>query len=151
MAKKTLPDTLSALLRVAVADAQACEAQPDKFELDMGVWFDGDGDRCVVCMAGSVIAQTLGAADLPMDLEPGNFGDSSGSVEEKLYAIDHARQGSLAEALAELGLGHVAAVKADSLDALDRKIKASWLNDGRKRAPWPVYLEVATELEALGL
>jgi hypothetical protein len=149
MAKKTLPDTLSALLRVAVADAQACEAQPERFTLDMGVWFDNEGAKCVVCMAGSTIAKTLGAELLPVDLEPTHFDTST---RDRLCAIDYMRQGDIYEASIEVDSdGYRASQEArEKLDALSARIHDA-IDHEKQRAPWPVYLEVATELEALGL
>lgn len=60
-----LPNKLSGLLELAVEDAQRCAALPDIYTLDMGNWHYGRRMRingqihCNVCMAGSVIAQTL--------------------------------------------------------------------------------------------
>lgn len=68
MSMIALPNTLSGLLELAVQDAQKCEALPELYRLDMGQWHTPEAGVCVICMAGAVIAQTLGVshdADAP--------------------------------------------------------------------------------------
>jgi len=56
-----LPDRVGDLIRLAVKDLTLCEANPD-YTVDMGKWHYYDDERgvCEVCLAGSVIAQSLG-------------------------------------------------------------------------------------------
>jgi hypothetical protein len=64
-----LPRLPSELIRLALADLAKCEAQPERFVIDMGRWHlptmsaAMGSMRCYVCLAGSVLAQTLGIAD----------------------------------------------------------------------------------------
>lgn len=58
-----LPDKPSELIRLAVKDLTICEQMPETYKINMGDWHDrmyGD-NKCHVCLAGSVMAQTLGA------------------------------------------------------------------------------------------
>ena len=58
-----------------------------------------DDNRCFVCLAGSVMAQSLEASPL-LDVVPGHF-DSD--TREKLVALDCFQQGETARALWFLG------------------------------------------------
>lgn len=53
-----LPTQPSKLIRLALRDLAKCEAQPDKFKIDMSNWFTVNS-RCSVCLAGAVMAQRL--------------------------------------------------------------------------------------------
>lgn len=57
-----LPNTLSGLLRVALHDMRMCLIDP-AYEVRMDYWYE-PGEVCCVCMAGSVLAQTLGFGTL---------------------------------------------------------------------------------------
>lgn len=115
-----LPDKPSDLIDLALGDLEKCEAAPDRFKVNMGEWCrQKSGDRrCEVCLAGSVLTQTLGFTfDRAEDLEA--FDASDGGVvatpedfdertEAKLLALDSLRCGNVSEAvdaLNELGLG----------------------------------------------
>ena len=57
-----LPDKLSDLIDVALADLEACEADP-RYVIDMDEWhYPNRRGHCAVCLAGSVMAQRLGAS-----------------------------------------------------------------------------------------
>lgn len=62
MAKKIkttkLPEKPSELLKLAMLDLEKVEADP-RYRVDMGEWHKPNG-RCSVCLAGSVMAKTLG-------------------------------------------------------------------------------------------
>jgi len=66
-----LPDKVGDLIRIAIKDLQVCEAD-DKYIIDMEKWHtpknlavgESGPDSCYVCLAGSVMAQTL---DVPRD------------------------------------------------------------------------------------
>jgi hypothetical protein len=96
-----LPDKLSALIRVAVADMRKVQADP-RYELDARTWHeprDTDDNKavCAVCMAGAVMANTL-SADLNDDLSIGDFGDDA----DKLDALDDVRGGFCDDAVARV-------------------------------------------------
>lgn len=56
---KTLPTDLPTLIRLAIGDLEKCE-KDERYEICMGVWHSANG-VCKVCLAGAVMAQTLGA------------------------------------------------------------------------------------------
>lgn len=74
---KVLPDKKSELLRLAVRNLEEVESMPDVYKVNMDAWhyprLDFD-DKCHVCVAGSVIARTLGAKPdqvrLPYHFDP---------------------------------------------------------------------------------
>lgn len=153
-----LPARLSALLRLAVADAQKCELDP-KYELNMHVWYcpprksavENLGSRkCLVCMAGSVIAQTLPRpADYNEDyVVPSDF---DGITERRLEAIDAIRSGSVSAALGVLGVSW--ARDSDTVEAVAaaaRAIDRGKLR-GAGRSSWESYLAAADLLAGAGL
>jgi hypothetical protein len=153
-----LPNKLSALLRLAVQDAQKCEAMPEKYRLDMRSWHQPSGSVCAVCMAGSVIAQTMSADEL-MEYEPEDFGDDA----DRLCAINYMRQGGFETALYYLtGEDEATEEQLSVFEEAEKLIRGSYVPDDPSesafsitdlfgRAPWPVYLQVADLLEGAGL
>lgn len=98
----TLPDKPSDLIRLALSDLARCERSP-KYEIDMGDWHRPNG-KCLVCLAGSVMAKTLEA---PMHKRwwPKDFPDQGG----KLIALDRFRRGDVDIAFEALGFHYSAA------------------------------------------
>ncbi len=88
-----LPNTLHALLDVTLEDFAKCEADP-RYVIGMDVWHMG-GNLCEVCLAGSRMAQSLGAS-LGSFLSPSSF-----TLDEcrRLRALDWLRCGSVGMAL----------------------------------------------------
>ena len=127
-----LPEKLSDLLRLAVRDAQACEADP-RYVLYMGEWHRRAGAHCYVCMAGAIMAQTLGA-DAGANAMPIDFGTST---RMRLRNVDFLRKGDSA-----LLYG-----KAEAAGGLIRE----HYNAALGRAPWEIYLQAADMLEKAGL
>jgi hypothetical protein len=137
-----LPDTLSGLLRLAVADAQKCANDP-RYVLQMGSWHEPGLKRCSVCMAGAVMAQSLNA-DPRIQVLPEDYQD-----EYDLMAIDEMRCGDMLGAASTLGLmpnadQEVALFKAEQEVRADFDVVAG-------RASWDTYLKAATILEKAGL
>lgn len=94
----TLPDKLSDLLVVALADLKTCE-EDDKYRINMTKWHKPtlSGHHCEVCLAGAVMAQTL-RTPLTKWQEP--YLNKLGEViNMKLLAINEARIGNLCMAL----------------------------------------------------
>lgn len=90
----------SELLLQALEDLEWCEARADTYLIDMGTWHTPQDDgRCAVCLAGSVMARTLGADKKYMNA-PANC--ASAAVRMKLCALDLARDGGLLEYLLHL-------------------------------------------------
>lgn len=101
-----LPDTLSGLIRVSLADLQACEID-DNYDISMNEWHapaDEHNTNCEVCMAGAVMAKTL---DMPRDgyYAPTDFRSSAGDITRKLYAINDLRTGAVNFALTTMRKG----------------------------------------------
>jgi hypothetical protein len=100
----SLPDKPSELLKVALADLEAVEGD-SRYNIDLLTWHEpneyGDG-RCVVCLAGSVMAKSLGA-DIELDLGPSaeDLGISI-ATSNKLYALNNFRIGLIRAAYKNL-------------------------------------------------
>jgi hypothetical protein len=91
---KSLPRTPSALIELALADLEKAE-NSDRYVVDMTTWHDGDRYGCAVCLAGSVMAFSLGFdSDLPA--EPADIG---GDDMRALYALDCLRTGQIDDGL----------------------------------------------------
>ncbi len=141
-----LPDTLSALLRLAVADARKVAKLPG-YRLEMWSWHFPEKVRgrqvCSVCMAGAVIANTL---QTPRDLEcgPGQFEQTN-----HLEAINAMRTGSFLSAARQLYKSEPTVFEAFQLGRAAKVVEDGYNDTGR--APWRVYLQAAQLLEDAGL
>jgi hypothetical protein len=96
----TLPGRPSTLIRVALADLRKVEALPDIYRVNMDVWHrEHGGDAvCEVCLAGSMISQSLGA-------RPGEHRGPEDFDQEttwKLYALNEFRVGNVFDGLCYL-------------------------------------------------
>lgn len=175
---RELPNKLSDLLRLAVEDAKKAEAS-DKYALAMGVWhvpatvsqyyMDKFGkDKCIVCMAGAVMAFSL-EAPLNIPLWPDYYSGESPDDEEflleeedrasttrSLLAIDSLRTGDLTAAYCESN-GVSATEVPDAIDGLERV----WVKKYREAEateqlrfngamPWDWYEKMADQLEEAG-
>lgn len=102
-ATATLPDKPSELIRVALADLRKCEAD-ERYEIDMSEWHLPDGDGgCFVCLAGAVMAKSLGAEE-DDEVTPDNYFLDECGTERKLRALDDFRCGGVRAGLRELGI-----------------------------------------------
>lgn len=92
---RELPDKLSALILVALEDLEKAEAS-SRYNISMAIWHLPKQDRpCGVCLAGSVMAFSLGADPN----EPCTPSDYSSRIEDKLCALNMVRSGQLSAAL----------------------------------------------------
>lgn len=137
-----LPACLCKLLRLAVADARKAASTPG-YKLDMAFWHTPNGS-CRVCMAGAVIAMTLGG-DRREILDPRVF------VEKRpLLAINEMRIGMFITA-------HRTLYQFDAPDSLRYALESAHdiVRNGYRssmlRAPWFVYEQAARVLEVAGL
>lgn len=95
-----LPDKLSNLLELALADLAKVEADK-RYVVNMDLWhiptYGGDiyPALCRVCLAGAVIAGSLGG-NIRKHLVPYNFDEKTKS---KLFAIDCLRSGMIDTAI----------------------------------------------------
>ena len=152
---KKLPDELSALIRVAVADAKLVEQDP-RYKLDMTKWHtplpndETEKAVCNVCLAGCVVAKSLGISP-DQHFEPGS---SNTPLRQKLYALDSVRVGEATAAVVNMYLGGrftelVGLRKAGSLGRIDRKYQR-FVHETKRRISWGNMLNMADELEELG-
>ena len=93
---------LSDLIAIALTDLEACEADP-YYEIDMGHWHGTPPFRttCHVCLAGAVMAKTVGV----FLLASVEFAEFDWQSQAKFKALDLIRRGRVAAALAHLGEG----------------------------------------------
>lgn len=90
-----LPDKLSDMIRVALKDLADVRANP-AYRVNLSTYHTPKYGVCVVCFAGSVMAQTL-AASPDKDIFPGDILPRRAS--SKLYALDAIRCGDIKTAL----------------------------------------------------
>ena len=98
----TLPSLPSELIRAALEDLRACE-RDDGYVVDMSNWHgpitDNRGRKvCAVCLAGAVMAQTLG---LPHDLDIDDTDLAGYGCDDQgaLLALDYFRRGMMTAGL----------------------------------------------------
>ena len=149
MSKHTLPDKLSALIRVAVEDCKKAEKDP-KYTVDMNLWHCllnvGEDKSCHVCMAGAVMAMSL-HSDPTHNIAPSDFRE--GDIGDKLDALDSVRLGNLVEACEVMCIDLTEETKAQIHDISE--MIDQFYSPRTRRADWDTYLEAANELEAIGL
>lgn len=93
-----LPDLPSALIRLALSDLRDVEKLSDVYVVDMDLWHEpgGAGDsRCAVCLAGAVVARTLGFS--PEDRRI--LYRISDQTRRKMRALNAFRQGLVSDAM----------------------------------------------------
>jgi len=85
-----LPNSASALIRLAIKDLEECESS-QTYVVDMSEWYRPDDNSrvCYVCLAGAVMAKSL---HLPLDREvvPDKF--YSQGIRDKLVFLDTCRR-----------------------------------------------------------
>lgn len=125
-AKVTLPKIPSQLIRIALKDLEKAERTP-KTRINMGTWYDTNGS-CTVCLAGSVMANTLKEQselvkakkriEYPSFYNDGSefnlYPDLYRSNSSQLFAINNLREGTLDDAARRLGLSYSAEFVAAS-------------------------------------
>lgn len=141
-----LPDLPSELLRLAVADLKAIEKDP-LYLVDMAEWHrpNEQKETCRVCLAGSVLARTLGHSPS----EEVDWEKVDPDTSNKLTAIDDMRAGDL-----ELALLAIDIHDADSLDAAGEIAKGFEPPRYDRTNPAPFHRameDLARKLEEAGL
>lgn len=101
-----LPDTPSALIRLALLDLEKCE-KSKRYEVNMGEWHTPNG-VCKVCLAGSVMAQTMHCSPQKLLVPNSEFFDRD--TYTKLSALNEFRTGSI-----EFGFYDIGIDKPDSI------------------------------------
>jgi len=140
---------LSTLLRIAVEDAKAV-ARMKGYKLNMSVWHQPDSyGICHVCMAGAVVARSLGFAKVyvaPLDEE-----DIDREVSDRMLAINYMRNGNFYGAFSQLGGCYEDNDKKDLAMIKARSLVMENYREWDGRAPWDVYEKAAKILERAGL
>jgi hypothetical protein len=95
----SLPDKPSELIRLALADLVKCE-RSKKYRIHMSDWHVPNS-QCAVCLAGAVMAQTLGA-DITEERMPCDYDES---LADPLNALNNFRVGNCTGAFRTLDLG----------------------------------------------
>lgn len=85
---KTLPNKPSALITLALNDLRKVERNTKKYKVNMNRWHQPNS-HCSVCLAGSVMAKTLGADRLE-SIVPEDFPEGTAN---KLGALNEFRIG----------------------------------------------------------
>lgn len=110
MKNQRLPDRPSELLKLAMADLDAVRADP-QYHVDMAAWHIPQSNGvCAVCLAGSVMANTLGLESKNAIYGIETFekladeaGANGRSLAVKMVALDNIRRGYVAEAVEMMG------------------------------------------------
>lgn len=107
--KPTLPDKLSELILVALADLEKAETSP-LYRINMSIWHDPNpsslldssdfDDKCFICFAGGVMAFSLNAPN-NRKVSPNSWG---GETCQRLYALNNVRVGLVQDALEYMGV-----------------------------------------------
>lgn len=119
-----LPDKPSELIETALRDLEAVERLPETYRVDMRMWhsWGSSEKKCYVCLAGAVMAQSLGAGP-ERDLDPTEFDEEY----SKLIALNYFRCGDIT-----VGLMHMSAWKTEYEDKIeDRHVPQYNRDDGR--------------------
>lgn len=98
MSENKLPNKPSALIRLALKDLSKVE-KDRRYKVNMYSWHVPSKltKRCSVCLAGSVMAKSLGAIR-STECAPSNFEETN-----KLRAIDYFRTGNISWGASRLG------------------------------------------------
>lgn len=142
-----LPEKQSALLRLAVKDAQVIEKNKN-YKFNMGKWHypeynfktnKNDG-KCSVCMAGAIIANTFKVSS-KKQFSPFDFEDIDTTI--KLQKVDELRSGHIS----------YSGKDEDRITAVETASSLISINflDSKGRASWKFYLKAAEILESVGL
>lgn len=106
--KNKLPNKPSEILKVALADLEAVEAMPDKFQINMSRWVRKPAvGPCEVCHAGAVMVRTLNCQLKSVSvINPETLVSGPDEFDHrtraKLEFINFIRTGSIEDALNEL-------------------------------------------------
>lgn len=104
-----LPEKPSALIRLALADLAMCVEDP-AYRIVMGSYWHMPGSECFVCLAGSVMAQTLHT--LPHEYD--NPEKYDGHTKSRLYALNYFRLGYWQKGLEEMDAYEPGILPADA-------------------------------------
>lgn len=131
-----LPDKLSDLLDLAVKDCKICE-KDDYYVLNMNSWHMYDGGLCYVCMAGAVMAQTMGV--------PFNHTTEMKEMPDEIY-----------KKLSHINTMRIGSIPLEDCDQEIRRnfgnlIRPIYKEEKTGRADWEHYTKAAEYLRSVGL
>lgn len=155
---------LCGLLRQAVADARALSHDP-RYKLLMTTWHHPDSltGKCLICMAGAVMArrlQILPTETATVRMNEGLLRQPVGSALPRragsgkaFLAIDSMRKGHFVGAVRFFYLGASYEPLDELLPVLDKAASCvlGGFSTDAQRAPWQAYLRAADILEKAGL
>lgn len=147
MKAKKLPDKLSKLLQVAMEDLELCENDP-RYVIDMRDWHNPNG-QCAVCLAGSVMAKSLGEDPNDPYVSINNY---NSELQNKMLALNNIRCGEFALAFNNLDHDFTATTLPD--DYVDfTGVYSSLAHLSRNDRPeWKLHMQsIIGILEAEGL
>ena len=136
MTTPKLPEKLSDLLDLAVSDAIKCEEDP-RYRLNMDTYHTPEKDGCHVCLAGAVMAQTMGAKPT-LTKRPWSWHLEAEGDYNPFRKIDAMRSGFFPGA-------------GDYLQCVLRALVTRDFMPDLYRAPWKTYRECARILREAGL
>lgn len=139
-----LPDKLSDLLELALNDCQIVFTSGRYIE-NMEYWHHPKGDRCAVCMAGAVMANTL-RVPIEESVDPTHM---ESDTLERLLAINDMRTGEMFNAYERLNGRFPTPEDHYVLSEVKERIRREAVN--AFRADWSVYREVVETLRKAGL
>jgi len=149
MNKNKLPNNLSDLIDVAIADLKKCE-KSKHYKIDMRDWHMSDIDAiCSVCLAGSVMAQTCNVSRMG-NHEPYEFGED---IERKLLALDEIRAGCIYDAFLTIGFSKEEIFQKLNEDLIQNEVR--WLLDSNYKNNESMFkrklTSLAKKLRGMGL
>lgn len=148
--KLRLSSKPSALIRTAL-DGLAVIERDEKYQIEMGCWHQPDDGKCMVCLAGAVMANKV--KDPYVTLEPANFGIKTGA---KLIAINELREGELFAAARVLNLSEKKTMKMaqhfniKSMSFLDDVVEITSYEEDRKQFKKDMC-KLARDFEKIGM
>ena len=87
----SLPDNLVDLIEVAINDMKAVKADTN-YSFNVNYWHMSCQSKCVVCVAGAIMAKSLNS-DPNISVQPSDFYDDS--IYHKLTLINFIREGKI--------------------------------------------------------
>lgn len=117
---KKLPNKPSTLIRLAIADLEKIEKNSD-YSIDMYDWHVSSDQThnglCAVCLAGSVIACSLGKPSFKT-VFPSHFPKK---ISRKLFALNEFREGYIKDGLRDFGISEskISCLRNKQVDVID--------------------------------
>jgi hypothetical protein len=147
-----LPEKPSELIEVALRDLELCIKDPN-YRVDMTTWHAPMNGVCLVCLAGAVMAKSLGLYH-KIDVSPSWYVIGEFNY-RRLVALNSLRNGHMGEFLCRVGVVDFYGHRPDGtrLDAWIDELHSSYCEDARTNVdvliPWAQ--KVAAKLKEIDL